>query len=302
VRLAEPILNNRELAALLLLLALLAGFSLSRPIRASFRKVGEAFFAPKLLGSLFAMLAYVALLIWLGLRLGAWNWDLMSETAAWFLGSAFVLFLNVGDASRQSGFFWRVVLQTLGITFLIDFFMNDLFVLSLPAELALQVVVTLLVLLALVAGRDPNLEPVKRLADALVSVVILALTAFILVQVVRQWDQVTTRANFLELLLPVWLTLALLPFIYVASILVAFGSAFLRIDSAFDDDAGGSWRAKLALVSVLRGRRVDVSRFAGRWAKEAAAAPSFGTARRVAKEFKAWLRRKDSDERDAAGS
>ena len=88
VTLSEPVLNNRELAALLLIAAFLAGASLLRPVRASFRKVAKAFFAPKLLLSLLAMLAYVGLLIWLGLRTGVWNWDLASETAIWFVGSA----------------------------------------------------------------------------------------------------------------------------------------------------------------------------------------------------------------------
>jgi hypothetical protein len=131
---------------------------------------------------------------------------------------------------------------------------------------------------------------------------VLALAGFILIQVVRQWQQVTTRANLLELLLPVWLTLALLPFIYVASILLAYGSAFNRIDWALGKTSDGSWKAKLALVTVLRGRRVDASRFAGRWVSEAAAAPSFRAARRVAREFKGWLRKRGSEEKEARES
>jgi hypothetical protein len=299
VKLSEPVLNNRELAALLLIAALLAGASLIRPVRSSLGKVAKAFFAPKLLLSLLAMLAYVGLLIGLGLKTGVWNWDLASETATWFVGSAFVLFLNQADASRQSGFFWRVVLQMLGITLLIDFFMNDLFVLRLPAELVLQVIVTFLVLLSLVAAQDAAHRPVKRIADLLVSLIVLGLAGFILIQVVRQWNQVTTRSNLLELLLPVWLTLALLPFIYLSSILVAYESAFNRIEGALVDSSHGSWKAKLALVSVLRERRVDASRFAGGWAKEAAAAPSFRAARRVAREFKASVRKREADEQEA---
>jgi hypothetical protein len=297
--LSEPVLNNRELAALLLVIAVLAAASLVPPIRSSVRQLAGILFGPKLLPRLLLMLAYVGLLIWLGLTTGIWSWDLASETVTWFVGSAFVLFMNQADASRQSGFFWRVVLQALGITFVIDFFMNDLFVLSLPAELVLQVLVTFLVLLSFVAAQDPAHRPVKKLADAIVWLIILALTCFILIQVVRQWDQVTTRANLLELLLPVWLTLAFLPFIYVSSILIAYGSAFDRIDRAMDDSTHSSWRAKLALVSVLRARRVDASRFAGGWAKEGVAAPSFRGARRVAKEFKAWRRKSEAEREEA---
>jgi hypothetical protein len=301
VTLSEPVLNSRELAALLLLIAVLAAVSAVRPIRSSFRRVAESLFAPKLLGGLLVMLAYVGLLVWLGFRTGVWSWDLASETVTWFVGSAFVLFLNLADASRQRGFFWRVILQTLGIALLIDFFMNDLFVLSLPAELVLQVVVTVLVLLSLVAARDPAHRPVKRLADLLLSVVVLALAGFIVMQVVRQWQQVTTRANLLELLLPVWLTLALLPFIYVASILLAYGSAFHRIDWALGKTSDGSWKAKVALVTVLRGRRVDASRFAGRWVSEAT--PLLPSGRRaVSQESSRLGSARESDEKEARES
>jgi hypothetical protein len=103
VTLSEPVLNNRELAALLLLIAVLAAVSAVRPIRSSFRRVAESLFAPKLLGGLLVMLAYVGLLIWLGFRTGIWSWDLASETVTWFVGSAFVLFLNLPDASPQRG-------------------------------------------------------------------------------------------------------------------------------------------------------------------------------------------------------
>jgi len=293
------VLNNRELAALLLLMACLAAALVVRPIRLSLGKVVGTLLAPKLLALLLAMLGYVGSLLWLGYEIRLWSWDLASETATWFVGSALVLFLNVADASRQKGFFRRVVLQTFGVTLLVDFFLNDLFVLNLPVELALQVAATILLLLSMVAGRKPEYLRVKTIADALLSLIGLALVGFIVVQTVKQWDQVTTQATLLELVLPVWLTMSLLPFIYLVSVLLSYESAFSRIDWALDDPPGGSWRVKLALVTVLRGRRLDASAFAGGWAREAAAAPSFRAARRAIKEYRASRRQKEADEKEA---
>ena len=290
----SEILDNRELAALLLLLAALAGALFLGPIRSSLGKVVQALMSPKLLALLLLMIGYVFLVVLAAHEVGLWSWDLISETAAWFFGSAFVLFLNVSDASRQEGFFRRVVLQTFGVTLLIDFLLNDLFVLSLPAELALQVGVTFLVLMSLVAGQKTEFQRVKTMADILLALIGFALLGFIVLQFVKQWGVVTTQATLLEFVLPIWLTMSFLPFIYGVSLFVAYGSAFRSIDrAALDASLDRSWRAKLAVLTVLRGRRLDASAFTGGWAREAASAPSIRDARRVVKQYRTWRRRRE---------
>jgi hypothetical protein len=282
----SEILNNRELAALILVTAGLVACIGARPIRSSLAGVVRALLAPKLLSVILAMIGYIVLLLWLGYEIGIWNSALASETAAWFVGSALVLLFNAADASKQSGFFRRVVTQTLGITVVVDFVLNDLFVLNLPAELVLQVVVTFLVLLSLVASRSSESRQVKTMADVLLLLIGLAVIGFIAVQTIKHWDQVATGENALELILPIWLTAGLAPFIYVVSVYVSYGSAFARIDWALDDLPNSRRRVKLALLSVLRGRRVDVSSFAGHWIREAAAATSFRATRAVIKSYR----------------
>ena len=67
------------------------------------------------------------------------------------------------------------------------------------------------------------------------------------VQLVRLWKHLSLVGMLKEFILPVWLTLALLPFMLVFALLNAYGKAFTLINFR-TDDRGRRWRAKAALV------------------------------------------------------
>jgi hypothetical protein len=100
------------------------------------------------------MLAWIGLELWAGSRLGLWSTSLAKGTVLWVLGSAGVLFFNCTQAASDPRFFRRTLLGTIGVAVFIEFFVN-LYVLSLPAELVLQVVI-------LALAKVTSLEQVRR--------------------------------------------------------------------------------------------------------------------------------------------
>ena len=89
------------------------------------------------------MLAWVGLELWVGARLGLWNTVLAKGTILWTLGSAGVLLFNCTQTDSDGDdahFFRRTILATVGVAAFVEFFVN-LYVMSLPAELVLQIVV-----------------------------------------------------------------------------------------------------------------------------------------------------------------
>ena len=94
----------------------------------------------------------------------------------------------------------------------------------------------------------------------------------------------------LEFALPIWLTLGLLPFLYVFSIVVVYDAAFHRLNSEMTDQRS-RWRPKVALLSVLHVRTYDVRRFTGYFTKQLSEARTFWAARRVVAEFLDGLKR-----------
>jgi hypothetical protein len=277
-------LNNREVAALAWLLVG-AVWVLSRPsVRASLANVARTFATPTLLVPLGMLGSNAAGLAWLGYRLGLWQVSLVPETIEWFVGSAAVLFLNLPKAAADERFFRRAVFRTLELTTLIGFFMN-LFVLSLPLELLLQSVLLILVLVPVVAGREPRLEAARKLADRIAASVGLGLAGFVSFELVRHVNDLHLEELLVQLALPVWMTVGVVPLLYALALYVAYEAAFIRIDF-FISDADDRRRIKLALVSVLRWHLRGVARFGQPWIRRAEAARGLRATMTIVRAFR----------------
>jgi len=288
-------LNSREIAGLFWFGALAVFCLLKQDIRLAIIGILKMFAKPAIWAPFVGLLAYVTVFIWIARQQDVWNPGLVSGTVTWFIASAAVLLINIGDASKQPRFFRRVALRTLQLSVLIGFVMN-LFVLSLPAELVLQPLIAILAGVSIVAAHRQEDQAAKRLADALLALLTLAIAVFVVVETLRNWGVVSTKQTLLAFALPIWLTVAILPFIYVISIYASYQVTFARLRFHTDDEKSLK-RADWALVWVLRGRTRDVTSFGDHWLGDVSAAPTFRTACSVVKSYKHERRSKEREKR-----
>jgi hypothetical protein len=286
--------NNREWAILIWFGIFLLLVLSRRDARSSFGDLLRTALSPAILVPLGGVLGYVALEVWLGHKANLWRSYLTKDTIVWLIVTGLALFFKSEEASKQAHFFRRRVTAALGITVFLEFFTN-LFVLNLIAELLLQPFVAILAILAVVSERDERSRSVKKLADWLLALIGLALLAFVAQQLYANWGDIDKHATALQLLLPIWLTVGLLPFVYFLSLFANYDSAFRHINHATHDRKARR-RAKLALVTKLHLRSRDSHDFAGPWYQRIALAPNFGAARRVVAQFQ----RERRDEERAA--
>ena len=296
-------LNNRELAALTwvgaaVLLALstrsVRSALSTKDVRNSLVGVVKAFLTPQILIPLVAMLAWVCLEIWVGVRLSLWNPALAKGTTLWTLGSAGVLLFNCAQIDPDGDdlhFFRRTILATVGVAAFVEFFVN-LYVMSLPAELVFQIVVAVPTLMVAAAGQKPEYKSVKAFCERVLALIGLTLFALAARQVYLHWHQLHARELVLDFALPVWLTAGLVPFLYLFSIYVAYDAVSHRI-SREDTGRWSRCRSRLALLAVLHFRAGSVRRLAGYgyFTKKLGEARTFAAARGVVAEFLDDLRR-----------
>lgn len=288
--------DNREIAALILFGAA-AVWVLSKPkLREGIGGILKSFFQPIIFIPLFAMLAWIGLELWAGSRLGLWSTSLAKGTLLWVLGSAGVLFFNCTQAASDPRFFRRTLHGTIGVAVFVEFFVN-LYVLSLPGELVLQVVILVLSLLAAVAALKAEHKPVKILCEVLLAGIGFALFGCTMRQTYLGWEQLDGQTLLLEFALPIWLTAGLLPFLYILSFYIVYDSAFRGVNWA-TKETGPQWRARLALLSTLHFNAFAVQKFTWNWAKRVTEAPTLRTARRVVAEFIDESRRSEQAKRD----
>ncbi len=294
-------LNNRELAALIWISAGVVWAFSKTSVRKSFVGVIKAFFKPQILLPLVAMFAWVGLELWVGVRLALWSTALAKATILWTLGSAGVLLFNCAQVDTNGAdvhFFRRTILATFGVTAFVEFFVN-LYVMGLAAELLFQIVVAVPSVIVAVAGQTPEYKSVRTFCERVLALIGLSLLAFAARQVYLDWCQLDARELLLDLALPVWLTVGLVPFLYVFSIYVAYDVIFRRIRSETTGRAS-RWRSRLALLSVLHFRVDTVRKLVPYWyvVRKLGEAQTFSAARGVVAELLDTLSRREQAKLD----
>jgi hypothetical protein len=287
-------LNNREWAILIWSVGILSILMVRREICSSIVDLFRTLIEPQILIPLFGMTGYVALEVWLGYKAWLWRSEFTKDTIIWFVISALALFFRFDRASKQPHFFRRRLVAAFSITVFLEFFTN-LFVLNLIAELLLQPFLVILALLAAMAESDDRLRIMRKPLNALLAVIGLSLFLFSVRQVFLVWSQLDKPAVALQAALPIWLTIGLLPYIYLLSLYANYQSAFNAID-AHTKNRQARQRAKLALVTSLQFRTRDSYAFGGwPWLDRIVSATDFRAARRVVADFQTSRRENERE-------
>lgn len=202
-------LNNREIAALIwigiaLVVVLRNGFGPS--LLGILRDVLN----PRIAVPLLALVAYVAAVLLALFTLDLWGFALLPDAVVWSLAVALPLF--DAAAVRNPGTMRRRLAAALSLTVVVEVFVN-LEVASLPVELVALPVITILFLIPIAAGRNPEYAAAVRLAEWLLAVLGIAAITFVIIGLASDWEGFDKLEAVREFLLPIILTLSLLPFL-----------------------------------------------------------------------------------------
>jgi hypothetical protein len=271
-------LSNRDLASLAWI-AVLAALVLSRrggreAIRGILPSLA-AFFLP--IAVFWAYLTAVVVVAW---NLGLWNRNLGKDAIVWALVPGLALFFSFMRASKERRFYIRTLGRVIGLTAIVEFYAN-LNAFSLPIELFLVPAVAFLALMSAMAALKPEYQILKRVADPLLFVIgstVLVATALYLA---GNWNAIDEPELARQFGLPVWLTLAALPFVFAFSLYANYQSQFVRFEFVTKDDRRARRRAKLALLLSYGLRNHELSMFSGRAISDLATAKNWREARRV---------------------
>lgn len=253
-------LDNREIAVLSWMVVGLLWMLTVREIRSALGSVVHAILQPSILGSISALAAYCFVLAYVGGLAGIWHPGLSKDTIIWFLGVGVVLLSNVGQVPEADRWFRREARKVARVTIFVAFFVN-VAVFSIPIELILVPVLTLLgVMSAFTSGKE-EFQPAKAFVDGLLAVAGVVLAGYVGVQVASDWASIATVQTAERAALPVWLTLAVLPFVYFVGVFSAYQVAFSAIDTANPAGVRRRALAKAVLAAACRLRARDVGQF-----------------------------------------
>ena len=241
---AEPILNNRELASLVLLAAMVVFALVSLGPAAVVRAVGSVVSAaaePKLLIPTVLYLVTILAALIPASRAGLWEPGLWNATVAWLIFSGLGLLFRTDEAMRRPGFFGEALRRTLGATALVEFTVN-LEPFALWVEIPVQIVASFAVLIRSSQGH-PMVRP---LSDAYLGLLGLCAITWTIWQFAAEWSQVDHGMLAKEFLVPIWLTPVALILVFAYAVWGTYELAFGRM--RFAAQGKPLWAQRLALV------------------------------------------------------
>ncbi len=66
-------------------------------------------------------IGYSASIIWLLRFLGFWNIELLKDSVYWFIGSGFVMLMNLNDVSKEPQFFKNIIKDNFRLIIVLEF-------------------------------------------------------------------------------------------------------------------------------------------------------------------------------------
>lgn len=249
-------MDNRELATLILLGLTVFGAAVlvaRKPdLRASLRDVGASMIAPVILIPFVLLAAWILGLIVAANSLGLWDDGLILSAVFWSGATGVVLLFQVGTRRGDEPFLRPALHRALAVGVFLEIAVS-FFVFDLWLELLLAPVATVLLLLSFVVGRDPKSARVKNLIDGLLGLVGVGMALAWVIQFISGLDRFDWEHAGRQLGMPVWLTLGLLPYLYLVALWSGYDHAFNRMKRKSAD-----WqvpmRVKLGFVLAVHGR------------------------------------------------
>lgn len=234
-------LDPREFSLLVWIAVGLVSSLFSKKLRSSIAGVVGTLLGWKLLLIFGGMVLYIAVFVWLLSLADLWRTDLASETAFWWLFVGLPILFRSANAGSQEDFFKKAALSSIGLTAFMEFTVN-----LRPFNVVVEVLMVLPLLflfgaLAVSQAKDPA-GHTSGVLLGLVMAVVLFFVGYTVVGIASEPRDFLTYLTLLEFLVPILLTLGVIPFVYVFALATTYGQAFMRLDWKLDDPQDKSIR------------------------------------------------------------
>jgi len=231
----KVIFNNREIAIFLLLTIGLLWAITNKKFRMSIWGFIKALFKWKLLISIMLMVLYVGLLTLILYKFGLWDLSLLKDTIYWFVGGAFVLYVNVYSDSDKDDYFRRLIINNLSVLVVLEF-VSNLYSFNLLIELATLFLIFGISLLKAFSDNFKVDKKVIRFIDFILFAYGFGIISFTVYHIFIDPRGFFSLGNINSLLLPFVFTILFLPWLYISALFMIYGLEFMRIGHMLRDD------------------------------------------------------------------
>jgi hypothetical protein len=218
-------------------------------IRKSMVGVLKALFGRKIFSIILLMLLYVAGIIFILRQIHFWSTYLFNDTIFWFFSFAIVTFFTINKAEDNS-YFKSLLCDCFKGTLFIEFLVN-FYTFSLTIELIMFPIIIFIGLIQTFSKSDKKYEPVTKVFTNILALIGTTYFLYALYKTVADYSSLFTKQNLFSLLLPIILTLALLPFLYGLALYMKYETLFIRVQFMTNDKDKNA-KLKQAIFSTAK--------------------------------------------------
>ncbi|MFD1786911.1 hypothetical protein ACFSC3_04925 [Sphingomonas floccifaciens] len=228
--------SDRELASAIWLAFFAAFLFVNKYTRDSLGAVIRTLFQPAIYIPLGIAALYAYGEIFLLSYVGWWSVANLKTTILWLVTFAFVTMFEVATAKNRKAGLGKITREILSVAVFVTF-IAELYSFPLIVELIALPFVTIVFVTAEYAKHRPEHASVAKLLSYLSGVIGFFYLGFSLIKSIELWRDTFTWENWLELVIPVILSVAFLPFLYAWRIYVAYDGVFTTISTFGVDKA-----------------------------------------------------------------
>lgn len=220
--------STRELALLIWITLFVGAMSASTNLRQSMLDMLRSIFATKIGGILLIMIVYVGLVVCMLSGVGLFNYSLVKDLIFWFFSFAIVSFFTINKANTNS-YFKGILIDCFRWTLFVEFLVN-FYTFSFLAEVILLPILGLFFLVHAYAQTNKEHAATTNVLTNILSVIGWGYFFFALYKTITDYKALFSMPTLFSFLLPVLLTILLIPFLYLVAVYMSYELLFIRLE------------------------------------------------------------------------
>ncbi|WP_194435173.1 hypothetical protein [Vibrio fluminensis] len=221
------VFNNRELASATIIIVFFALMMIKdSEVRRSLGCIARSMLQKTIIITLATLAVYTIFVVFLLERIDVWNVGQLKNTILWFVFVAFVQLLKTTKVSEPIEFLRESLNSQLKLIVLVEFLVA-FHSYSFVEELILVSLLTFLSFCSAFAVKPKHL-PVKKVVDVTIAILGLFLLIDSLLNIYSEPTKFFSIGTFRDFLVPMLLSVSLLPYIYCFYYFLAYERAFLK--------------------------------------------------------------------------
>lgn len=213
------ILSNREWAVVIWGLLFLTYVCRTRSVRTSIINVIKAFFAPKVILTFLITVSYISLSCWVFCRLNLWDMSMLKDTALYSAWSVAVIIRVIDERYKTT--FKEIATEHIAVNAIL-LAIIDFYSFRLTTELILVPIIFFIAILELYSRKQEENKVVNKFLKVVMRIIYASLFAICVYKIIQEPTSLFSRDFINSLMLPIILTLLLLPYYYLLSLYAVY--------------------------------------------------------------------------------